>query len=60
VIFDKNKNFVMVYRSRTDVETREVGVYRNVGATAYLNSGLRAGETVISQYHLLVYDALNE
>jgi membrane fusion protein, heavy metal efflux system len=60
VIFDKNRNFVMVYRSRSDVETREVNIYKVVNGTTYVESGLHDGEQVISQYHLLVYDALND
>lgn len=60
VIFDKNKNYVMVYRSKSDVETREVNLYKVVNGTTYVESGLLDGEKIISRYHLLVYDALND
>jgi membrane fusion protein, heavy metal efflux system len=60
IIFDKNKNFVMVYKDSCNIETREVEVFQTIGDTAYIKSGLDAGEKVISQYQLLVYDALND
>jgi cobalt-zinc-cadmium efflux system membrane fusion protein len=60
VIFDRSKNYVMVYRKRCDVDTREIKVYKTVGPTTYLLSGLEPGDQVISRYQLLVYDALND
>jgi membrane fusion protein, heavy metal efflux system len=60
VIFDKNKNFVMVYRDSCDIETREIEIYEVAGKTTYIKSGLQLGEKVISKYQLLVYDALND
>ncbi len=60
VIFDKSKNFVMIFKSRNDIETRQVEVFRQVGTTTFIISGLQAGEKVITQNQLLVYDALND
>ncbi|MBD0350071.1 MAG: efflux RND transporter periplasmic adaptor subunit [Bacteroidota bacterium] len=60
VIFDKSKNWVMVYKGRNDIETRMVEVYRQAGGVTYLLAGLQPGETVISKNGLLVYDALND
>lgn len=60
VIFDRSKNFVMVFRSRTDIETREVTLLKSLGGVAYVRTGLKTGERVISQNQLLVYDALND
>jgi cobalt-zinc-cadmium efflux system membrane fusion protein len=60
VVFDKSKNFVMVYNSKDDVETREVTVYRALGDTTYLSSGLKEGEKVIVKGNLLIYDAIND
>ncbi|MBK0403833.1 efflux RND transporter periplasmic adaptor subunit [Adhaeribacter sp. BT258] len=57
IIFDQNKTFAMVYRKNCDLAPREVAVYQTVGKTAYLNSGVKAGENVISGHQLLVYDA---
>lgn len=60
IIFDKSKNWVMVYKDRHTIETRQVKVYSNTGEFAYLSAGLSEGETVISQSALLIYDALND
>lgn len=60
VIFDKSKNFVMIFKDRNNIETRQIEVYRQVGDTTFISSGLKAGEKVMTQNQLLVYDALND
>lgn len=60
VIFDRSKNWVMVFRNRSDIETREVQVYKMLNDIAYIRAGLRTDEQVISKNQLLVYDALND
>ena len=60
LIFDNNKNYVMVYKSKTNLETRPVEVFRQVGDIAYIASGLNEGETVITHNQLYFYDALND
>jgi membrane fusion protein, heavy metal efflux system len=60
VIFDKNKNWVMIFTSRTNIETRQVEVYRQLGDVTYISAGLKEGEKVIAKNGLLIYDALND
>ncbi|RAJ94379.1 cobalt-zinc-cadmium efflux system membrane fusion protein [Larkinella arboricola] len=60
VIFDNSKYYTMVFRSRSDIETREVQIHKFLGDIAYVSSGLKPGEKVISKNQLLVYDALND
>lgn len=60
IIFDKSKNWVMVYKDRQNIETRNVEVYRQLGAVTYLLNGLLPGEKVISKNGLFVYDAIND
>lgn len=60
VIFDRSKNWVMVFKSRSEIETRQVEVYRSVNDTAYIANGINCGEKVISKNGLLIYDALND
>ncbi|GAB2776145.1 efflux RND transporter periplasmic adaptor subunit [Rhabdobacter roseus] len=60
VIFDRSKYWVMVFRSRTDIETRAVEVFRTLADRAYIQAGLQEGEKVISKNQLLIYDALND
>jgi membrane fusion protein, heavy metal efflux system len=60
LIFDKSRYFVMVYKADDNIETREVTVYKDTGTTAYINTGLNAGDKVMTKFQLLVYDALND
>ncbi len=60
VIFDKSKNFVMIFHNSKNIETRQVEVYRQVGDITYLSAGLKEGEKVITNNQLLIYDALND
>lgn len=60
VIFDKSKNWVMIFKDRHSIETREIEVYRQLGDTTYVSSGLKVGEKIFSKNNMLVYDALND
>lgn len=60
VIFDKSRNWVMVFHDRSNIETRSVEVYRQLNGTSYIRAGLAEGEKVISKNGLFVYDALND
>ncbi|MGA0559996.1 efflux RND transporter periplasmic adaptor subunit [Larkinella sp. VNQ87] len=60
VIFDNSKYYVMVFRSRSEIETREVQVHKFLRDVAYVSAGIKPGEAVISKNQLLVYDALND
>ncbi|WP_420148442.1 efflux RND transporter periplasmic adaptor subunit [Spirosoma sp.] len=59
VIFDRSKHYVMVFKNRADIETREVDVVKSLGNVAYVRQGIKPGEKVISKNQLLVYNALN-
>jgi cobalt-zinc-cadmium efflux system membrane fusion protein len=60
IVFDKNKNFVMVYKGKDNIETREVTVYKALKETTYLSGGLKDGEQIIVKGNLLIYDAIND
>ena len=60
VIFDKNKNFVMVFKDKYNIETRMVEVYRQNADITYIKSGLSENEKVVSKNQLFLYDALND
>jgi cobalt-zinc-cadmium efflux system membrane fusion protein len=60
IVFDKSKNFVMIYKDRHNIETRQVDVYNVVGDTTYLSSGLQQDEKVITNNQLFIYRALND
>jgi len=60
IIFDKNKNFVMVYQDDCNIQTREIEVLETIGNNAYIKNGLQPGERILGKYQLLVYDAMND
>ena len=60
VIFDKGRNFVMIYKDRNNIETRAIEVFRQVGEKTFVSSGLAEGETVITKNQLLIYDQFND
>jgi membrane fusion protein, heavy metal efflux system len=60
VIFDKSKNYVMVFHDKNNIETRLVEAYRQVDNMTYISSGLKVDEKVINHNQLLIYDAIND
>lgn len=60
VIFDKSKNFVMIYHTKNNIETRQVEVFRQVDNLTYISNGLKLNEKVINHNQLLIYDAIND
>lgn len=59
LIFDNNKNYVVVFKSQSDVNVKEVHVERQTDDTAYISEGLDEGEKVVTTNQLLIYRALN-
>jgi cobalt-zinc-cadmium efflux system membrane fusion protein len=59
IVFEGSKNFVMVYHSKDNIETREVTVYKENAGQTYVSSGIKEGEVVVSKYAQLVYSAFN-
>lgn len=60
IIFDKGKNFVMVFKDRYNIETKEVKVTKSLNDVSYILRGIQPGDKVISKNQLLIYDALND
>jgi cobalt-zinc-cadmium efflux system membrane fusion protein len=60
LIFDHSKQYVMVYKNRHNLETREVEIFRTNSGKAWVKSGLQPGEVIISKNQLYIYDAFNE
>ena len=60
IVFDKSKNFVLVFKDAKNIETRPVEVYRQVGDLTYISSGLAENDKVITKNQLYIYDALND
>lgn len=59
VIFDDDKSYVVVFKSRNDVKIKEIQVLKQVGEFTYISEGLKEGENVITNNQLLIYRSLN-
>ena len=59
VIFDNNRYFVVVYKSRSDVKIREIRILKQSGDTTYVEDGLMDGEKVVATNQLLIYQSMN-
>jgi membrane fusion protein, heavy metal efflux system len=60
VIFDKSKAFVLIYVSKTKIITRQIEIFRETEDLVYISSGLKAGDKLITNNQLFIYDALND
>jgi len=60
LIFDNSRQFVMIFKDRFNVETREVEVYKTTNNIAWLSTGVKPGEVIVSRDQLYIYDALND
>ena len=60
ILMDGGKNFVVEYTDKCHYEIREITVLKVVENKAYLSSGLKDGEKVITKNQLLLYSELRE
>ncbi len=60
VVFDKSKNYLMIFHRKDSIETRAVEPLKTTAGNTYVLAGLQPGEKVIVKNALLVYDALND
>ena len=58
IVFAESRNFVVIANAQNQPVVREVNPFKTIGATTYLNSGVKAGERVVTQNQLLIYTAL--
>ena len=60
IVFDRSRNYVVVYHAKNDLEIREVEVLDSQGLRTYITSGLKPGEKVLSKSALLIYHAIRQ
>ncbi|MVM41460.1 efflux RND transporter periplasmic adaptor subunit [Spirosoma sp. HMF3257] len=58
VVFDKNRNFVVMVNDKNQPLVREVDIYKSIGTKTYLAGGLAPGDRVVTNNQLLIYNAL--
>ncbi len=59
LIFDHSQYYVLVYRSKDDVQITPVKVISAIGDKTYIAEGVQAGDKIIASQVILIYDALN-
>ena len=60
IVFDRSRNYVVVYKAKNDLEIREVELLDAQGPKTYIQSGLQPGEKVISKAALMIYQAIRQ
>jgi cobalt-zinc-cadmium efflux system membrane fusion protein len=60
VIFDKSRNYAMVYHNADSIETRPIEILQQTNGNTYIAGGLKPGEKVVSKNQLFIYDAQND
>ena len=60
IVFDRSRNYVVVYHAKDDLEIREVELLDAQGPRTYITSGLKPGEKVLSKAALLIYQAIRQ
>ena len=59
IVFDRSQNFVLVYKNKSTIVIQPVKVAVSVGNKAFIESGLKEGDRVVTSQTLLIYQALN-
>lgn len=60
IIFDDNKNYVLVLDSNRKFRIQEVKILRKAANKAYIQSGLNAGDLVISSKQVFLFESLKK
>ncbi len=60
IISGSGKQYVMVFKGRDHIETRQVSVFHTTANTSWISEGLKPGEVVVTREQLYIYDALND
>jgi cobalt-zinc-cadmium efflux system membrane fusion protein len=59
IIFNNNRNYVMVVKDKCHIETREIIKDDDFRENTYIKSGVKPGEKIISKLQLLIFNQLN-
>ncbi len=59
LIFDNSQYYVLVYKSRADIEIKPVQIISTIGNKTYISSGIEPNDLLIGSQALLIYQALN-
>lgn len=60
VINDNDRDQVMVFKDRMNIDTRRITLDRTTDNTSWVADGLKPGDVIVSKEQLFLYDALND
>ncbi len=58
LVAQDGKNYVVVYNNNSDMNVAEVNVIKTVGDKTFVNSGLDAGQKLVTQNQLFIFNQL--
>jgi cobalt-zinc-cadmium efflux system membrane fusion protein len=58
LVFDNSNNYVLIYKGERNFKVQKVELYKTIGKKAYIISGIKENENVITKNQLLIYNAL--
>lgn len=58
LVFDDNKNYVVVYKDDCDLRKQEVEILSSSNGTTYIQSGISENDQIITKNHLLVFEQI--
>jgi len=60
VVFDRNKHWVLIYINPCNIQPRQIDIVKSTSLFSYVRSGVTAGEKVITNRQLLIYNAITQ
>jgi len=60
IVFDENKNYVMVLDKVKKIRIQEVEIERKSGDKAYISKGLQAGDRIVASKTVFLYESLKD
>lgn len=60
IVFDENKNYVLVLDPVKKVRIQEVTIGRKSGSRAYISKGLKAGDRIVASKQVFLYESLKD
>ncbi|MGZ3902835.1 MAG: efflux RND transporter periplasmic adaptor subunit [Bacteroidia bacterium] len=58
VVFDNSNNYVLIYYGGKKFKVQKVELYKTIGNKAYIASGVKENERIVTGNQLLIYNAL--
>ncbi|TAL61529.1 MAG: efflux RND transporter periplasmic adaptor subunit [Bacteroidetes bacterium] len=60
VIFDRNQYWVIVFKEKCNIQARKLDIATSNSVDTYVRSGVNAGDKVITNRQLIIYNAMNQ